>query len=140
MTDPTDSSLARVVLAPNLIGRSFFDSASLRVLELWRDGRIIPVANRDLLLRYLRMLRALGVDSISTRRWLWWFTAAKKTHYLKDLSLPELNGYQLCSTLAKQSASRCVIWAGNEDNPEPKIRGGIDTVEWIIASNYTEKL
>ncbi|MDA1275725.1 MAG: hypothetical protein O2960_17030 [Verrucomicrobia bacterium] len=140
MTDPAGLPPPRVVLAPNLIGRSFFDSSSLRVLEYWRDGRITPVVNRDLLLRYLKMLRALGASDSTTRRWLWWFTAAEKTLYLKELNLPGLDGYQLCASLAKQTTSKSVIWAGNDNSLDPKIRGGIETVEWITASNYTENL
>lgn len=136
MTNATDSSPKNVVLTPDLIGYSLSNTAGLRVMELWRDQHIIPVVNRDLLLRYLRLLRELGLGPDLTRRWLWWFTAAGKSKYLKEVVLPARNGYQLCSELASQSSANCVLWAGIQQDTEPNSLGGISTVRWISASDF----
>ena len=105
-------------------------------MELWRNNQIIPVVNRDLLIRYLRLLRELGIGPDLIRRWLWWFTADKKSKYLKDVVLPERNGYQLCSELANQTAADCVLWAGLQQNIEPISLGGISTIRWISAPEF----
>ena len=50
-----------LVFAPDFLGIALFDPAGLRILNLWRDGRLQPVVNRPLLLSYFRVFRALGL-------------------------------------------------------------------------------
>lgn len=122
----------RVVLAPNLLGGCFHDSDQFRVLELWRDGRLQPVVNRQLLIRYLRLLSRLGVPPDLLRRWTRWFTAPEKSFYLRDLELGDLVVPELCEVLAKNSGAVWIVTG----LPAVQGSGNSGAVRWITASGY----
>ena len=50
----------KVVLGPDLFVAALFDARARETLSLWRDGTILPVITRELLVLYLRTLRQAG--------------------------------------------------------------------------------
>jgi len=73
-----------VALGPDVLARAFFDPHCLRVLQLWRDGRLRLAVSRPLLVRYVRLLGALGLEPNLVRRWLWWLTAADRVVVIEE--------------------------------------------------------
>lgn len=73
-----------IVLAPEILAKSFHDTQCRNILELWRDGAIRLVITRDLLVSYLRLLKALGIRDDILRRWTQWFTAKDKSTVFLD--------------------------------------------------------
>ncbi|MFT4586931.1 MAG: hypothetical protein ACI9VS_003209 [Candidatus Binatia bacterium] len=136
MNDP-DRPAELVVLAPDLLARSFFDPDCFRVLELWRSRRIRPVVNRDLLLRCLKLLRELGLSENLVRRWLWWFTAQTKTLYLADEKAAAETGRELCSSIAIAANVRCVICS---DERTRDTAGASASAAWMSATEFTASL
>lgn len=113
MTAAVQMPAKRVVYQPDIIVRSFFDPHCLRALELWRDGRIELVMNRQLLLRYVKLFGSLGISDFQIRRWISWFTSQEKGVYLGELFLPNLYALQLCDDLAKSAGASHIVGAPN---------------------------
>lgn len=103
----------RVVYQPDVIVQSFFDPHCRRALELWRDGKIALVMNRQLLVRNVRLFGSLGISDFQIRRWIWWFTSQEKGIYLGELCLPNLDALQLCDDLAKSAGASHIVCAPN---------------------------
>jgi hypothetical protein len=123
-----------VVLAPDLVGRSLVEPQSAAVLRLWRDGRIRPALNRSLLLRYLRLLRHLGIDNRLLKRWAWWFNANTRTAFLNDARVTaDITVPELCANLARQSHAVCIIHAASIAPPP-------GDVLWLTAAAFQEHL
>ena len=107
----------RAVIAPDVLGRSLFEEAPFRVLQLWRDGVFIPVVDSNMLRRYLQILRRLGVLSPdSLRRWSWWLTSADRVEFLHvrgdehaGLEGPSPSGICLCAALAARARVSSII-------------------------------
>jgi len=74
----------RIILAADVFARAFVDPPSKAVLDFWRDGMVTPIVTWDLLQRYLRVLRKLGLPDESLRQWTMWFTARGKTMCLLE--------------------------------------------------------
>jgi hypothetical protein len=131
--NPGNPNPPAVVLAPDLVGRSLFEPQPAAVLQLWRDRRIRPVLNRSLLLRYIKLLRQLGLDDRLLKRWAWWFNSNMRTVFLDD---PQVIGPvavpELCASLARQSQAVCVIH-GASIAPPP------GDVEWLTAGAFQER-
>jgi len=81
---PPEQPPIPVVLAPDVIGKAFFNPDCLQVLHLWRDGRIRPVVTPGLLRLYVGVLRALTVPDAQIRRWLWWLTSPETAQFLQE--------------------------------------------------------
>lgn len=78
------SGVARkVVFAPNLIGGALIDSDCAGVLEMWRDGFLLPVVSRELLRCYLRLLDTLGVPPRLLTQWTLWFTSPSNSLFVE---------------------------------------------------------
>ena len=90
----------KVVLGPDLFVAALFDPRARETLHLWRDGTILPVVTRELLLLYLRTVRQAGLDQDLVRKWSLWLTAADKTLYLENLPPTKTTGLPLCREIA----------------------------------------
>jgi hypothetical protein len=122
----------KVVLTPDLVGRSLFAPEPAAVLHLWRDRRIRPVLNRTLLLRYMKLLRQLGLDDRLLKRWAWWFNSNTRTTFLDDADSPAtITVPELCADLARQSQAVCIIH-GASIVPPPS------DIHWLIAAAFQE--
>ena len=96
----------RVVFAPGLILSALFDPRARAQLNEWRDGQVIPVANRELLLSYLRVLRRVGVEEEQLRQWTLWFT--EKAVYLPDLITNVEDFGEICRIVAEAGGAEVV--------------------------------
>lgn len=138
MTPPPDEPKAtalplRVVLAPDLMGRAFTDPDTARVFRLWRDGRMRPVLNRTLLLRYLRLLRSLGLDERLLRRWGWWFTSSQRAEFREEEVAPDPETVVLCNGLASRSGAEFVVHGG-------AVTAATTGTRWVTASELLSLL
>jgi hypothetical protein len=118
-----------VVLAPDVVGGLWLDPACGAVFEAWRDEKLRPAVNRDLLVRYVRLWRSLGLGEIQVRRWSWWFTAPGHSLFLAEDQTTASNAIECCSRLAVVSAARWIIHRGTVRNTE----GGI---VWLTAGEF----
>lgn len=101
--------MKRVVLTPELVARGLRDAACLRVLNEWRDGKLVPVINRDLILHYTKALRSAGIGHVQLKRWLWWFTAAERSEYRPQIEISHDDVIALCDRLAFETNVECVV-------------------------------
>jgi hypothetical protein len=90
----------KVVLGPDLFVAALFDPRARETLQLWRDGAILPIVTRELLVLYLRTLRQAGLDQDLIRKWSLWLTASHKTIYLENLPPTQTTGLPLCREIA----------------------------------------
>lgn len=97
------------MLTPELLGRSLSDAACYTVLGGWRDGRLQPVVNRALMLRYLQLLRALGVPAEQLRRWLWWFNNPDRCRIVDTDSRTDGAAVELCLHLQRTGPAITII-------------------------------
>jgi len=81
---PPETPPRRVVLAPDIIAKSFLLPSCRTVLELWRDAKIQLVVTRKLLVIYLKLLRDLGIADAQLHRWAVWFTGKDKSVFLPE--------------------------------------------------------
>jgi hypothetical protein len=132
-----------VVVAPDVLGRSFDEVACARLLVAWRDGRVVPALNRQLLQLYLKVLQNLGVNALLLRRWAWWFTAADKVRFLDNQTFPGATGRTLCTEVAKAAGAACVIAlevpAPSEVQTAESVSGE-SAVPWTTPQGYLETL
>ena len=73
----------KVVLAPDVLGKSFFDSDCQAVLTAWRDSRILPVVTYPLLRQYLTLLGGLGLNKQLLREWIVRFTSKEHSLFVE---------------------------------------------------------
>jgi len=129
LTGPDGVAPCKVVFAPDLVGRAMFGADAAGVFELWRDGRIRPAVSRALLARYLRVLRALGLEERLLRRWAWWFSSAAWVHYTAgdpDESLPLAD---LCLQVARQNAAEYILHGG-------LVMSAPGALPWLAAAEF----
>ncbi|MCF7762393.1 MAG: hypothetical protein K9N62_01840 [Verrucomicrobia bacterium] len=129
-----DSSQMVVVLAPDVLGHSFDNPACARVLVKWRDGRLAPSLNRQLLQRYLKMLQDLGLTAPLLRRWGWWLTSADKVRFLDARTDSDASGSALCVEIAKASGAAWVIAMRVPPASDP----GGSPVPWITPQAFLD--
>jgi hypothetical protein len=97
----SDVAPRRVVFAPALILASLFEEGARTQLNEWRDGKVVAVVNRELLLSYLKLLRRVGAEEDQIRQWTLWFTSPEKSIYLVDLVTNEENATEVCRLIAE---------------------------------------
>ncbi len=107
-----------VIFAPDFLGHALQDPAGLRVLEYWRDGLIQPALNRALLLRYLKLLKQLGLTDEQIRRWGWWFSAPDRVLWIADEEQETAAAANLCAQLASKARARYILHSGLASPPE----------------------
>jgi len=76
MTEPVNA-----VIAPDVLGKSFHDSACWAVMEAWRDSKFTAHVDDRLLKQYLRLLQRLGLTKDLLRNWASWLTSAPNVLY-----------------------------------------------------------
>lgn len=118
-----------VVLAPDLVGGVWIDPACAAVFEAWRQGRVRPVVDRGLLVRYIRLLRALGLPEVQIRRWSWWFVSSAKAQFLAEGATAGTEAVAYCSQLAVRSGASCVVHRGHINVPKTG-------VPWHAAAEF----
>jgi hypothetical protein len=92
----------KVVFAPDILIASLYDAEARTILYQWRDGMVVPVVTRDLLLLYLRTLRQAGLEPELVRKWSLWLTAAGRAIYREDCTKSISSGLALCRAVAEE--------------------------------------
>lgn len=122
-----------VVLAPELIAKSFLVEEYRGLLERWRDGAFRLAVTRDLLVRYLLILRKLGIPDGQLRHWSAWFTATEKSLFLPEPGSPEADTRTLLQEAALRSGASSIVVARL---PDEAARGG---VRWVTVEVFSGK-
>jgi hypothetical protein len=136
----SEGSPIRVVFAPDVIGKSFQEPDCVKLMHRWRDGIIQPVVNADLLRRYFKLLKGMGLSEELVRRWGWWLTASEKSHFLESVRFSELNGQALCAQVALQAGARCVLYAVVCDSRFPALTEIGRPVPWVRVNEFLKEL
>jgi hypothetical protein len=95
----------RVVLAPDVLVCAFYDPRAREILNQWRDGLILPVVTRELLLLYVRTLNQAGLTHELIRKWSLWLTTPGKSLYLENAAPMQKSGLELCDAVAQQHSA-----------------------------------
>ena len=93
----------RVVLAPDVLVCALYDPRARAILNEWRDGLILPIVTRELLLLYIRTLNQAGLTQELIRKWSLWLTTPGKSFYLEDAAPSQKSGLELCDAIARQN-------------------------------------
>jgi hypothetical protein len=93
----------KVVLAPDIFVAALYDSRARAILHQWRDGEIVPVVTRELLLLYLRTLSQAGLNPDLIRKWSLWLTV--KSLYLENSAPLKTTGLALCCEVAADTSA-----------------------------------
>ena len=126
--------LTRVVFAPDVLAAGLFGLGADLLFERWRDGRLRPVTNRDLLRFYLRILSRLGLGEELLGRWARWLTSADTAVYLEQLEAPGEGIGSLCDRIAREGAADCVVHAGMLGDLLPS--DVADGVVWVTFEQF----
>ena len=129
-----------LVFAPDFLGIALIDPAGLRILNLWRDGRLQPVVNRPLLLSYFRVFRTLGLPDLLVRRWAWWLVSPPQSRFLAELSEPVLSTMALCAVLARKTGAGWIVHSGTVYHPENLDAGTVGEAPWILPNELLQRL
>ena len=125
----------RVVLAPDVIARSFFDPECRAVLDHWRDGAVRIVVTRELLMLYLRLLRKIEIPDTVLRRWLVWFTASDKSVCLEESGSVQENLSKTLYEAARRGAVETIV----SNMPEPSVESEVCPAEncsWTLVNDF----
>lgn len=101
-----------VVFSPDLVGRALVDPDALAVLQLWREERLRPALNLDLMRRYLRLLGKMGLPAVLLRRWGWWFGSAQKCLPIQLDTDPAWGVAEVCQAVGRCAQARYLIHGG----------------------------
>jgi hypothetical protein len=123
-----------VVFAPDLVLAALFDPTARQVLEAWRDGRIKPVIDRELLLAYLKMLRKAGLTSELLRHWAAWFTNKEASIYIESDENSQTGIIARCDTIASLGSAAEIICFRIPQRPNPGL------VTWKTAEQWAAKM
>lgn len=93
-------SARKVVFAPDILVSALYDPRARDILNRWRDGQILPVVTRDLLLIYLRALGKAGLTPELIRKWSLWLTSPGRSLYIDDVVCSQSTGLVLCREIA----------------------------------------
>lgn len=55
--------MKRVILTPELLLNGLKDASAVHILNAWRDGKLKPILNQELIVCYTKALRAAGLNS-----------------------------------------------------------------------------
>jgi len=118
-----------VVLTPDGLGQALLETDEAGVLLAWRDQRIRLVADRALIVRYLRLLRRLALSEKLLRWWGWWLASEDKTCLVPDPPTA-LAGTEHYHYLAEAVGARFIVhWPGWE--PAATAAGGSADIRWV---------
>ena len=74
----------KVVLGPDILVAALFDARARQIVNRWRDGEIMPVVTRELLVAYLRALARAGLSPDLLQKWSLWLTTPGKVFFLEQ--------------------------------------------------------
>jgi len=129
-----------IVFAPDFLGIALIDPAGLRILNLWRDGRLQPVVNRPLLLSYFRVFRTLGLPDLLVRRWAWWLVSPPQSRFLAEPSEPGSTAMALCAVLARKTRAEWIVHSGRVLSPPIPDSDQAASVPWILPNELLRHL
>jgi hypothetical protein len=129
-----------IIFAPDFLGIALFDPAGLRILNLWRDGRLQPVVNRSLLLSYFRVFRSLGLPDALVRRWAWWLISPPQSRFLVEPSEPGASTMALCAVLARKTGAGWIVHSGRVLSPPIPDSDPAARVPWILPNELLRHL
>jgi hypothetical protein len=124
---PPETPPRRVVVAPDVVAKSFLVPECRTVLELWRDARIQLVVTRELLVVYLKVLRDLGIPDAQLHRWAIWFTANDKTVFLSEPNFSGTSVREILHDAASRGNAEAIV--STETAPD------VDTA-WILVDDF----
>jgi len=120
-----------VVLTPDAFGHALLESDAAEVLVAWRDQQIRLVVDRDMIVRYLRLLRQLALPERLLRWWGWWLGSPEKALILPDPPMA-LGGAEHYRHLAAASGAAFIVhWPGLV--PPELDAGASDSPRWITV-------
>ena len=92
----------KVVFAPDILVAALFDARARQIVNQWRDGEIMPVVTRELLVLYLRALAKAGLSPDLLHKWSLWLTTPGKAVFLEQNGTFPLdaNSAEICRQLA----------------------------------------
>ena len=117
----------RVVVAPDVVAKSFLVPECRTVLELWRDARIQLVVTRELLVIYLKVLRDLGIPDAQLHRWAVWFTAKDKSVFFPESNSSEMTLRETLHEAARLGNAEAIV--STETSPD------VDAT-WILVDDF----
>lgn len=121
-----------VVLAPDVIVKSFVIEECREILNRWRDGAIVPVVTRELLVCYLRALRGMGLPEGQLRRWASWFTAREKAKFIKQPGAAEPSLRAILLDAAARGNATCILFVG------PGLESPDSPVPWVGIADFLD--
>jgi hypothetical protein len=126
----SDPSATKVVFAPDLIGAALVDSDARKVFNLWRDGALTVVTNRELVALHLRCLKNLGLSPTLLSRWALWLSDSTRAVFESDLSFQAISPIGLCESLANATNTPQIV-AG-------RFPDGATSPKWITAGKLVK--
>ena len=125
-----------VVIAPDVLGKSFFRPDCRAVLELWRDGRIRICVTPALLRMYAGLLGRLGVPDAEIRRWLWWFTDCDKAIFVRG---PDPAGRDVAAIVIDAAERGGVDDVVSTASPLADAPAEMGVIDWSAPGDFVEK-
>lgn len=119
-----------VVLAPDVVVKSFVAVECRDVLNRWRDGAIMPAVTRELLVYYLQVLRGVGLPDGQLRRWATWFTAREKARYIAQPGAARTSLREILPDAAVRGNATCIICA------DPALESTASPIPWIGVAEF----
>jgi hypothetical protein len=121
-----------VVIAPDVIVKSFVVAECREILNHWRDGAIVPAVTRELLVCYLRALRGVGLPDGQLRRWASWFTAREKAKFIKQPGAAQASLNAILLDAAVRGNATCILFVGPsvEESPASPVPW-VDVLEFL---------
>jgi hypothetical protein len=123
------------VFTVELLLRAFADADSAKVLQLWRDGKIRPALNRSLLLRYLRVLRELGLPDRLLRWWAVWLSSPDKVQYVSTEPSGDADWATHYVHVAQTAGAKQII-QGTPGGGGCGAEGCTDSIKWMSAAEF----
>jgi hypothetical protein len=136
MTDdgmPAPRPPLRVIMTPDLVGGVWLDASCAAVFEAWGKGLLRPAVNRELLARYTRLWRRLGLSEVQIRRWFWRFTMPSSGEFVQQGPANTDSAIDCCAQLAALIGADCVVHRGAVSAPRAPVR-------WINAEELVRRL
>ena len=127
-----DKERRMVVIAPDVIMKSFVIEECRETLNCWRDGAMVPAVTRELLVYYMRALRGVGLPDGQLRRWATWFTAGEKANFMPQLGTDQACLRAILMDAAVRGGATCILFAG------PVFESPASPVPWVGVAEFLQ--
>ena len=107
----------KIVLTPDVWGVVLIHNRQL--LLAWRNDVIQLAVNKELLLRYIRLMHRIGIPEPLLRQWGWWFNGNKKCIFVREKSVPS-SGLSLCEFIAQEAGSTYIVTSTESESKVPE--------------------